>query len=93
MEVRELRPSDFCIKPWSCIFRQSEYETIALNIMKILKKYGDEFDNITWEEYRKARLEDGNFSEREKSYFDRVVDYCTDPNEAKKFSKDWGAVI
>ena len=88
------QPSDFIIYPWSCLFGKSEYETIARNIMVILSKTNDnQFRLLTWEEYKEHRLKDGNFSEREKPYFDSVASYCTSAEKARTFSKTWKEII
>jgi hypothetical protein len=76
-------------KPFSSVYQKSEYETIAKNIMVILDRTGDEFRNLSWKEYKKERLKDGNFSDAEKMYFDVVIEYCTTPEKAKTFSKNW----
>ena len=82
-------PADFTKYPWSCVFQSSEAEVIAVNIMKILKRTGNEWRKLSWEEYKKERLQDGNFSEREQEYFNKVIDYCQSPETAKLFSKEW----
>jgi hypothetical protein len=87
--MKELKPSDFCIHPWDCVFQKSECETLALNIMIILKRTGDSFREFTWEEYKEERAKDGNFSYSEKEYFDQVIRYCSSAEEARKFSDDW----
>jgi len=83
------KPSDFTNYPFGSVFNKSEYETIALNIMKILSKTGDIFRSIGWREYKKERLVDGNFSEGEKRFFINVAPYCKSLTKAKTFSKSW----
>lgn len=82
-------PSDFNIYPWSSVFENSECETVALNTMKILKRTGNTFRLLTYEEYKEERLKDGHFSEREHSYFEKVVPYCMSADQAMQFSKEW----
>ncbi len=82
-------PSDYCIRPWGSVLQNSESETIALNVMVILKRTGDKFRLLDWEEYKLERQKDGNFSEREKKYFKNVVDFCDSPENAERFSSDW----
>lgn len=85
-----MRPSTFAaIKPWDSITQNSESETIALNIMKILGRTGDEFRPLSWEEYKEERLKDGSFTESEKRYFDKVKDYCLSNETAKLFCNLW----
>jgi len=83
------KPSDFCEYPWSSVCENAESEIVAKNIMVILKKTGDEFRPLSWDEYKEERLKDGSFSENEKHYFNKVIAYCENPETAKKFSKTW----
>jgi hypothetical protein len=87
-----MKPSNFTDFPLSSVFQKCEYEIVAQNIMIILKKKGDKFKKLTWEEYKKQRKLDHNFSEGEKKYFDKVVDYCISPEAAKLFSGVWAGV-
>ncbi len=86
-----MKPSNFTSYPWSSVLQNSESETIAQNIMKILKRTGDEFRPITWEEYKEERLKDGNFSDREKSIFENVISYCKSADTAVLFCKTWAS--
>jgi hypothetical protein len=81
--------SDFINKPWSSALKTCEHEIVAVNIMVILKTTGDKFRDLTWEEYKSIRLQDGNFSEIEHSLFDDVIPYCKNADTAKLFSKSW----
>lgn len=83
-----MTPSNYCKYPWSSILQKSEAETIALNIMLILKRTGNIFRELSWEEYKSERLKDGNFSPSEEPYFNQVIQYCT-LEKAKTFSKSW----
>lgn len=87
----ELKPSNFTKHPWSSVLGNSESENIACNIMVILKRTGNEFRPLEWEEYKAERLKDGHFSEIEKKYFDDVIPYCKSADTAVLFSKSWGA--
>jgi len=82
-------PSNFLSNPMGSVLRKSEHETIARNIMVILERTGNIFRELTWDEYKKERKKDGNFSEGEKSYFDDVIIYCKSADTAKCFCKDW----
>lgn len=84
-----MKPSNYTTHPWNSVLQNSESETIAVNIMVILKRTGDTFRDLSWEEYKEERLKDKNFSEREKNYFDKVIDYCKSSETAKLFSKSW----
>jgi hypothetical protein len=85
-------PSHFSDKtPYSSIFKtkRGEHEIIAQNIMVILDRTGNKFRYLSWEEYKKERLKDGDFSDAEKKYFDEVIKYCTSPENARSISKNW----
>lgn len=84
-----MKPSDFIIYPWSSVAGKAESETIALNIMKILKRTGNEFRDLSFDEYKEERLKDGNYSDMEKPYFDSVIKYCKSESSARSFSKSW----
>lgn len=86
------KPSDFCVFPWASVLQNSESETIALNIMKILERTGNQFRILSWDEYKEERLKDGNFSDNEKPYFIRVMDFCLFPETAKLFSQEWNKI-
>lgn len=84
------RPSQIKnIKPWSSVLRKSEYETVALNIIVILARTGDKFRELSWQEYKTGRLPDGNFSNGERSFFERVQPFTASAENAKCFSQKW----
>ncbi len=87
-----MKPSNFTSYPWSSVLQNSESETIAQNVMKVLKRTGDEFRLLFWEEYKEERLKDGNFSDREKSIFENVIPYCQSADTAVLFCKTWATV-
>lgn len=82
-------PSNFKTYPWSSVCGSSEHETIALNIITILKRTGDNWRKMNWDEYKAERLKDGHFTESEKKYFDDVVKYTTSAESARLFSNTW----
>lgn len=85
-----MTPKDFIKKrPFGSVFRKTEAEIVALNIMKILDRIGNEWRELSFQEYETERRKDGNFTSSEKQYFDKVIKYCTSENEAKKFSPEW----
>ena len=85
-----MKPSDFLHDdPYDSALQNSECETIARNIIVILKRTGDEFRELSFEEYKAEREKDKAFSQREKSYFDKVNPYCKDEESAKSFSNHW----
>ena len=89
-QKQEKTPEDFCeAHPWSSVFQNSESETIAANVMVILKRTGNTFRDLSWEEYKEERLKDENFSEIEKPYFERVMPYFKSADTAALFSPDW----
>lgn len=87
-----MRPSDFQHFPISSVEYKVESGTIALNIITILKRTGDEFRAIPWEEYVQERTKDGNFSLAEKRYFDKVVEFTVSAEAASKFCLLWKGI-
>ena len=86
---KELKPSDFCKHPWACVFRHLEQEQMGINIMIILKRTGNVFRELTFEEYKTEREKDGGFSSSEKHYFEQVIPYCKSAETAALFSDSW----
>lgn len=87
--MKKTKPSNFKKYPWNSVLQKSESETIAANIMVILERTGNKFRPLTWTEYKKERLKDGNFTELEKGYFEEVIPYCKSADTAQLFSKSW----
>lgn len=83
------KPSDFIKHPWSCVFMSNEHESIAVNIMVILKRTGNEWRSLTFEEYETERKKDGGYSRVEKAYFDDVSPYTYSADKAAIFSETW----
>lgn len=84
-----MKPSDFTNQPYNSALQKTEAEIVARNVMVILKRTGNEFRKLTWEEYTEERKKDGNFTESEKQYFDKVIPYCEAPMTARLFSPEW----
>lgn len=87
-----MKPSNFTTYPWNSTAQKSEAETVAKNIMLILARTGNEWRPLGWNEYKAERLADGNFSERERPYFDQVVGFCESENAAVLFSPTWAKI-
>jgi len=68
----EIKPSMFCKDPIGSVLQKSEAETIAQNIMIILKRTGDTFRPLSVAEYEKERKEDGEYHNGELRYFEQV---------------------
>ncbi len=76
IKEKQLKPSDFSETfPFDSIFQKSEPETIIKNCLIILKRTGDIWRDLSWEEYETERRKDGNFSYAEKAYFSEIIDY------------------
>ena len=84
-----MQPSDFTRTAFDSVLKNSECETIARNIMVILSRTGNQFRLLSWDEYKEQRTKDGNFTESEKQYFDRVVGFCVAAESAKAFCPSW----
>ena len=76
MKKPEITPSMFITRPMDSVMQNAQCETIARNIMAILNRTGNKFRDLTWEEYEKERLKDGNFDAREKGFFEKVQYLC-----------------
>jgi hypothetical protein len=85
----KMKPSDFKSNPDSSVFQNSETETIAGNIMTIMARNGDQWERPTWLTYKAIRIEDGNFSMRERPLFDKVWPYLKSADTAASFSPVW----
>ncbi len=57
--------------------------------MIILKRTGDVWRKLEYEEYESERKKDGNYSARERGYFDAVVGYTVSADTARLFSPEW----
>ena len=80
-------PSVFNVFPVGSRANKTQCEVVALNIMKIrdrLKKW-----DISWEEYKEQRSIDGEFSEGEKDFFEKVIPMIEDSVHAMAFCDDW----
>lgn len=91
-------PSDFITYPWDSVFHNSERETVALNIMKILKRTGNTWRNLSWDEYLSERIKDGGGNTynwehgSEQKLFGEVSEYTVNENMARKFSPAWSKI-
>ena len=95
---REAKPANFYKFPFDSVLRKSEAETIAQNIMRILHRKGNEWRELSWEEYVEERLKDAKddacgFSEKEKAFFDQVIGYTISAKKATEFCEKWYSEI
>ena len=85
-----VKPSKFGAKfPFSSAKQNTESEVVAQNILTILGRTGDKFRSLSWEEYKTERLKDGDFTGKEKDYFDEVQHYTVSEDAARCFSDSW----
>lgn len=84
-----MKPSDFTQHPDRSVMREYEAEVVARNIMVILKRTGNKFRKLSWDEYKEERAKDGDFSPIEKPYFKRAIRYCESAQTAVLFSPTW----
>jgi len=87
-----MKPSNCLTHPYDSVFENHETEEVARNIMVILSRTGDSFRRLSWEEYETHRVKDGNFSQTEKRYFERIVGMCASEESARAFSEAWQVV-
>ena len=71
----------------------AETETIALNIITILKRTGNEWRDLSWDEYKSERLKDGGFTDGEFRYFERAKPYTLSPECAANFGGTWKKIF
>ncbi len=83
------KPSDFIEHPWGSVLQNCESETVAANVMRILKRTGDTFRPLSEDEYVREREKDGHFTRAELGLLGKVADYCKSPDTAKLFSPAW----
>ena len=87
-------PKDFIKYPWGSVFQNSERETVALNVMKILSRTGNAFRALSWDEYLEERVKDGGGNTYNQDYLSEqvcfldVVKYTISENDARKFCPD-----
>lgn len=89
IKVLNKKPSDFTNYPWDSVFKNIESEIVAQNIMRILARTGNEFRDLSWEEYTRERMKDGNFSATENFNFVKVLPFCISAEIAVHFSNIW----
>ena len=91
-------PKDFIKYPYDSVFHNSERETVALNIIKILSRTGNTWREITWSEYLNERIKDGGGNTHnykhgsESTLFKEVVRYTCSEDVARLFSPSWDEV-
>jgi hypothetical protein len=86
-----MKPSDLKMtQPYDSVFRNSECETVARNIMIILARTGNEFRDLSAQEYSDERRKDGEpASVQEMGVFEKVVFYTKSEDNARHLSKYW----
>lgn len=87
-----MKPSNFNRFPFSSVLQNAEAEVIAQNIMVILARSGNKFRSLSWKEYQKERLKDGNFTASEEEYFNQVKKFCVSGDTAVCFSEHWANI-
>ena len=90
--MNEARPSNYTSQPMGSVAQNSETESIARNIMVILKISGDVFRNLSFGDYGKARIADGATQRDlciEKQFFERAIPYCITSKLADEFCSNW----
>ncbi len=84
-----MKPSEFKEFPYDSVLKKTEAEIVARNIMTILDRTKDIFRKLSWKEYTEERKKDGNFTQGEKFYFDKVINYFKSVDTVKSFSSNW----
>jgi hypothetical protein len=53
----KMKPSDLeGVHPWSCVYSTAEHEGVANNIIKLMVETGDQWREVSWEEYDRRYL-------------------------------------
>lgn len=87
------------IFPWGSLFRNSESETVAQNIAKILARTGDTFRPLPKEEYTSECEKDGNkgkvlYGDYKCPYnYDHIAKYLETGETAALVSEDWAKAL
>lgn len=91
-----MKPSNFVVHPWSSVFQNAECEVVARNIMSILYTTGDNWRELSEQEYEEVRKQDEakNPNARyadwaELPIFRKVVQYTVSAQKAAIFSPTW----
>jgi hypothetical protein len=84
-----LKPSDFYLDPFMSVFGNADHESIARGIMAILVEDGDEWREVTWEEYRDRYNQTDDPILGDFRRFPKVSEYCQSPEKARTFSRNW----
>lgn len=84
-----MKPSDFTRHPWNSVVNEYESEIVAVNIMKILKRTGNRWRWLTWEEYEREREKDGDLQIQEKEVFENIRNSCYSAKSAQEFCGTW----
>jgi hypothetical protein len=84
-----LLPSHFTRPPFDSVVQDEPCEATARNIMIILSSTGNKWRKLSFAEFKKKRLKDGNWSDIEQQCFDKVIDYCRSAEKAESFSPVW----
>jgi len=87
--MSNLKPSDFALWPKESLCWKMEPESVAENIMVILARTGNEWVDLSFDDYKKERVKDGDFHKWEEDLFLHVNKYCQSPEIAKSFSPKW----
>jgi hypothetical protein len=61
---------------------------MAEEIIKLLVDTGNEWRQVTWEEYN-AVYSPGKYSGRDEWRFNKVIEYCTSAEKARTFCPGW----
>lgn len=86
--MNHLKPSIFLSFPWESVCDKSEYEAIALSIMRARVARGDKWP-LSYVQYREARLGAGVNPQGSEAEFNHVIRLIPDAIGAIRFCDDW----
>lgn len=84
-----LKPSDFVAFPEASVLQSCEAEVVAKNVMIVQRDLGDEWREVTEQEYLDGCKRYGFSGAADLSLFRKVQKYTTSPTAAAGFSEVW----
>jgi len=90
--MSNITPSHYLQRPVGSVSQNGDTETIARNIMAILSREGNQFRELSFDEYKLSRIQDGatEFAvSAEKPHFDIAAPYCISAQRANDFCEGW----
>ena len=91
MNITELKPGHFTVYPMGSIKQSAGSQIVAQSINIIRERLGNDWA-LSWDQYKAERVKDGDFTDKEKKYFDSVIDLISSAEACINFSPSWSKV-